>query len=125
MLLKNILIRNTNKFESTIQKWADDYKIHCNVFDGNASLTETSDAVVLFHQDYNISKENHNIKDLFTNNNKFAHSIDINGTLIASVSSFVFWLENQKPANLLFIGDDKLLDNDRFSKFLSELAKRI
>jgi hypothetical protein len=81
--------------------------------------------VVLFHEDHNISKENDGVRELFLNTSKFAHSIDVNGTLMASVSSFVFWLENHKPKSLLFIGDDKLIKNEKFNKYLDQLIKRI
>ncbi len=125
MLLKNIILRNTDDFESTIQKWAELNKVGSEVFDGNEELSEVADAVVLFHEDYNISKENASIKDLFSNNAKFSHSIDVNGTLMASVSSFVFWLENHKPGTVLIIGDNKLVDNKKFNTYLEQLGSRL
>ena len=125
MLLKNIILRNNDTFESSIQKWAGLNEIKQTVFDGNKELTEIADAVVLFHEDYNISKENSSIKDLFASNSKFSHSIDVNGTLMASVSSFVFWLENHKPNSLLIIGDGKLVDNKKFQTYLERLGDRL
>jgi len=125
MLIKEVVVRRQESFENAIQKWAEQKAITYTVFDGNLSLTETADAVVLFHEDYNISKENEGVKDLFLNNGKFAHSIDINGTLNASVSSFVFWLENHKPKSLIFIGDDNLPKNEKFVKYLELLSDRI
>lgn len=125
MLIKEIVVRRQEAFENAIQKWAADKGITFTVFDGNVSLTETADAVVLFHEDYNISKENEGVKDLFLNDGKFAHTIDVNGTLMASVSSFVFWLENHKPKSLIFIGDDKLTNNEKFDKYLKLLADRL
>ena len=125
MLIKEILVRREDSFEQSIQKWAGSNTIPVTVFDGAISLTESADAVVLFHEDYNISKENEGVKDLFLNDSKFAHTIDVNGTLVASVSSFVFWMENHKPKSLLFIGDDKLPDNAKFNKYLEQLIKRI
>lgn len=125
MLLKNIILRNTDNFESSIQKWADANEVGNEVFDGNNELSEIADAVVLFHEDYNISKENASIKDLFSNNAKFSHSIDVNGTLMASVSSFVFWLENHKPNSVLIIGDDKLVENKKFNTYLEQLSSRL
>lgn len=125
MLIKEIVVRREEAFEKSIQNWAEQKSIPFIIFDGNLSLTETADAVVLFHEDYNISKENEGVKDLFLNDGKFAHSIDINGTLMASVSSFVFWLENHKPKSLVFIGDDKLPNNEKFVKYLKLLADRL
>lgn len=125
MLLKEILVRKEESFEQSIQDWAGNGSIAVDVFDGSESLTDVADAVVLFHEDYNISKENESVKDIFLNGSKFAHTIDINGTLMASVSSFVFWLENHKPKKLLFIGDNKLPNNEKFKKYLDQLIKRL
>ena len=125
MLLKQILLRKEELFEQSIQDWAGNGSIPVNIFDGSNSLTEEADAVVLFHEDYNISKENESVKELFLNDSKFAHTIDINGTLMAAVSSFVFWLENHKPKKVLVIGDDKLQNNEKFKKYLDQLIKRL
>ncbi len=125
MLLKNIILRKADDFEMSIQKWADLNNISHEIFDGSKELYELADAIVLFHEDYNISKENAAIKELFSNNGKFSHSIDVNGTLMASVSSFVFWLENHKPKSVLIIGADKLTDNTKFHTYLERLAERI
>ncbi len=125
MLLKNIVLRNTEDFESSIQEWANQNEIKNEIFNGNNELSEITDAVVLFHEDSNISKENASIKDLFSDNGKFSHTIDVNGTLMASVSSFVFWLENHKPNSILIIGDKKLVNNKKFDTYLKRLADRI
>ena len=125
MLLKSIILRKTDEFETAIQNWANSNDIKQEIFDGSQELYELADAIVLFHEDYNISKENASIKDLFSNNGKFSHSIDVNGTLMASVSSFVFWLENHKPKSVLSIGDDKLITNKKFNTYLERLGERI
>lgn len=125
MLLKNIILRKAETFETSIQEWADLSGISHEIFDGSKEIYELADAIVLFHEDYNISKDNASLKDLFSANGKFSHSIDVNGTLMASVSSFVFWLENHKPKSVLIIGDDKLTDNKKFKTYLERLAKRV
>lgn len=125
MLLKNIILRKSEDFEASIQKWCDINNIAHVIFDGSQELYELADAIVLFHEDYNISKENTAIKDLFSNNGKFSHSIDVNGTLMASVSSFVFWLENHKPKTVLIIGDNKLIENKKFDTYLDRLGARL
>ena len=125
MLLKSIILRKTDEFETAIQNWANSNDIKQEIFDGSQELYELADAIVLFHEDYNISKENASIKDLFSNNGKFSHSIDVNGTLMASVSSFVFWLENHKPKSVLIIVDYKLITNKKFNTYLERLGERI
>ena len=125
MLLKNIILRKTDSFENAIQDWAELNKINHEIFDGSQELYELADAIVLFHEDYTISKDAASLKDLFSNNGKFSHSIDVNGTLMASVSSFVFWLENHKPKSVLIIGSDKLIENKKFKTYLERLGERI
>lgn len=125
MLIKEILVRREDVFEKSIKDWSTKTGIVTTVFDGRESLTDSVDAVILFHEDYNISKENEGVKELFSQDGKFSHSIDVNGTLMASVSSFVFWLENHKPKKLLFIGDSKLTENEKFTKYLTQLGKRL
>jgi hypothetical protein len=125
MLLKEVVLRREDAFDQTVINWANNSNINIKQYDGSLSLYETADAVVLFHEDYSISKENEGIVDLFNDNGKFTRQVDINGTLIASVSSFIFWLENHKPNNLLFVGDDKLAKNEKFLKFLDQVASRL
>ena len=125
MLIKEIIVRSQDAFEKSIQTWAEGNTILFTVFDGKESLTDMADAVVLFHENYTISKENDDIKELFSENGKFSHSIDVNGTLMASVSSFVYWLENHKPNSILIIGDKKLIKNKKFATYLERLAERI
>ena len=125
MLIKQIIVRKQDAFEQSIQTWAEGNSIPYSVFDGSESLTDEADAVILFHEDYTISNENEGVKDLFANNHKFSHSVDVNGTLMASVSSFIYWLENHKPKTVLFIGDDNLIKNEKFTKYLEQLAKRL
>lgn len=125
MLIKEIIVRKQDAFEQNIQNWAEGKAITFTVFDGKDSLTEVADAVVLFHENYTISKENKAVIDLFEENGKFSHSIDVNGTLVAAISSFVFWLENHKPKNVLFVGDDNIIKNEKFITYLEKLADRI
>ena len=125
MLIKEIIVRSQDAFEKSIQTWAEGNTILFTVFDGKESLTDMADAVVLFHENYTISKENDDIKELFSENGKFSHSIDVNGTLMASVSSFIFWLENHKPKNVLFIGADDITKNEKFIKYLESLTTRL
>jgi hypothetical protein len=125
MLLKEIVLRRQDAFDQAIQTWAQNNNILTRQFDGVISLYDTADAVILFHEDYNISKENKGVVELFNEHGKFTQQVDINGTLVAAVSSFIFWLENHKPKSLLFIGNDKLAKNDKFNKFLNQIAEKV
>ena len=122
MLLKEIIVIKQDSFEVSIQNWATQNSIPCQV---SETSYEDVDAVVLFHENHTVSKDNKNIQLLFKEQNKFSHSIDVNGTLMASVSSFVFWLEEHKPKQLLFIGDNNLSKNEKFDAYLNKLQTRL
>lgn len=125
MLLKKIVLRNRDKFESVVEDWSRKLNIDVAIFDGKESLTDTVDAVVVFHEDYNISRENKELRELLERNNKVSHQVDINGTLNASASSFRFWLENNKPKSVLIVGDEKLLKNTRLETYFEKLREQL
>ena len=125
MLLTEVVLRREDDFDQTVSGWAHKNNISIKQYDGSLSLYDFAEAVVLFHEDYNVSKENEGVLNLFEENGKFTRQVDINGTLIASVSSFIFWLENHQPKNLLFVGDDGLAKNEKFLKFLNQIADRL
>lgn len=125
MLLKNILLRAENQFEKEIENWAKSNNVHVSYFDGKESLFEVTDAVVIIHEDHNITKEHNDLRAGIEKQYKPTHQVDINGTISASVNSLRFWLENNKPANLLIIGSDKLTENPRFATYLEKLAEFI
>lgn len=125
MLLKEVVLRREDEFDQIVSNWALKNNISTKQYDGSLSLYDFAEAVVLFHEDYNISKENEGVLALFNENGQFTRQVDINGTLIASVSSFIFWLENHHPKNLLFIGDESLAKNEKFLKFLNQIADRL
>ena len=121
MLLKKIILRNSEPFESAIEKWCVQNKVEVEIFDGKESLFDLVSAMVIMHADHNISKENKDLRDAMQKNHKPTQEIDINGTMTASISSLRFWLENNTPENLLMVGDAKLLENTRFEDYFNEL----
>mgnify|MGYP000931602665 CR=1 FL=1 len=125
MLLKKIVLRNRDKFEQAVEDWSKKLHIEVEIFDGKESLLDTVDSIVVLHEDYNISKENKELRELLERNNKIAHQVDINATMNASVSSLRFWLENNKPKSVLFVGEEKLLKNTRLEKYFDSLAQNL
>ena len=122
MLLKKIILRNKDKFELVVEDWSNRMKIQVEVFDGKESLTETVDSLVILHEDHNISKENKELRELLERNHKPTHQVDINATINASISSLRFWLENNKPGNVLVVGDEKLLKSSRLTDYFDKLS---
>lgn len=125
MLLKKIVLRNDNQFATAILTWADKQGIDVETFDGKASLYDIVDSMVVIQEDHNVAKETRDLQDAIEKIHKPTHSIDVNGTMNASVASLRFWLENNKPQCVLFVGDDKLTESHRFSEYLVKLAEVI
>lgn len=125
MLLKNILLRAENPFEKVIEDWAKSKSVHVAYFDGKESLFDVTDAVVIIHEDHNISRELNDLRNQLEKLYKPTHQVDINGTINASVNSLRFWLENNKPSNLLLVGNEKLVENERFKTYLEKLGEFI
>jgi nitrogen-specific signal transduction histidine kinase len=125
MLLKKIVLRNREKFEQVVEDWSKRMNIEVEVFDGKESLLDTIDSVVVIHEDFNISKENKELRELLERNNKIAHQVDINATMNASVSSLRFWLDNNKPKSVLFVGDEKLTKSARLETYFEKLTENL
>ena len=125
MLLKNLLLRAENPFEKVIEDWAKSKSVHVAYFDGKDSLFDVTDAVVIIHEDHNISRELNDLRNQLEKLYKPTHQVDINGTINASVNSLRFWLENNKPSNLLLVGNEKLVENERLKTYLEKLGEFI
>ncbi|MGB1103555.1 MAG: hypothetical protein ACPG21_07995 [Crocinitomicaceae bacterium] len=125
MLLKKIVLRKEDEFAQAISAWANGRKIDVEVFDVKANLYDIIDSLVILQEDHNISKEIRELEDAIEKIHKPTHSIDVNGTMNASVASLRFWLENNKPQSVLFVGEGKLPQSARFNQYLDKLAEVI
>lgn len=125
MLLKKIVLRNDDQFATAILNWAQGQGIDVETFDGKASLFDLVDSLVIIQEDHNVSKETRDLEDAIEKIHKPTHQIDVNGTMNASVASLRFWLENNKPKSVLFVGEEKLTESHRFTEYLQKLAEVI
>lgn len=108
-----------NKLGTMIAQWAEDQRIQVAPKpQKNNELIELVDSVVLFHENFDFSKEDLDTLDILNKNNKAVHKVDINGTLSATNSNFNMWIERNKPTCLLVLGEDKVAENSNLSKFL-------
>lgn len=123
MLLKKIVLRNDDKFATAILDWAGKQNIDVEMFDGKASLFELVDSLVILQEDHNVSREIKDLRDAIEKIHKPTHQIDVNATMSASVASLRFWLENNKPKSVLFVGEEKLTESHRFSEYLDKLGE--
>jgi hypothetical protein len=122
MLLKNVILRNSDGFQGEVLNWANFRRINHEVFNGKESLFDLIDSILVIHEDHNISKDNRNLLDQIKAIPKPAHIVDINATMTASTASVKFWLENNRPENVLIVGDDSIIKNSRLGDFLGKLA---
>lgn len=124
MKIDKFYFLENNEFTKTIKSWAEERQIETLVLDSKkGDLSELVDAVALFHENHNFSKEAEETHSFIVNNNRPGHKVDINGTLAATASNFSMWLERNNPKNLLVIGVDNLSKNKNLSRFLSSLEK--
>jgi hypothetical protein len=125
MLLKKIVLRKDDDFAQAISSWANDQNIDVELFDGKASLYDILDSMVIIQEDHNVPRELRELEDAVEKLHKPTHSIDVNGTMNASVASLRFWLENNKPQSVLFVGEEKITQSARFKQYLEKLAEVI
>lgn len=124
MKIEKFYFLENNEFSKAIQYWAEKKQIETLVIDSKkGDLSEIVDAVALFHENHNFSKDAEETHSFIVNNNRPGHKVDINGTLAATASNFAMWLERNSPKNLLIIGSDGLSKNENLSRFLSSLEK--
>lgn len=113
-----------NKLGSMISQWAEGKRIQVAPKpQKNTELVQLVDSVVLFHENFNFSKEDEETIAVLNKNNKAVHKVDINGTLSATNSNFNMWLERNKPNCLLILGDSKVAGNPNIPQFLEGIEE--
>lgn len=123
MILKKIILRNDDQFSKSILSWAEAKKIDVETFDGKTSLLEFVDSMVIIQEDHNVTKELKDLRETIEKQHKPTHQIDVNATMSASVASLRFWLENNKPKRVLFVGEEKTTQSLRFTEYLEKLSQ--
>ncbi|MCC5923200.1 MAG: hypothetical protein JJT77_05410 [Crocinitomicaceae bacterium] len=125
MSFEKIILIGKSAFNSRMEQWASYVKNeveYVNSKDKDPNLFDLADAVIIFHENHNISKDDEEIFADFVSQNKTGHKIDINGTFSATKSNFIMWLERNKPKTLLILGEESVAKNQRFEKFLNDLV---
>lgn len=124
MNLETIYVIADSKFGKNIAEWADSKEIGVtSTPQKNNELSEIVDGVVVFHENHNFTKEDNETQDILSENNKPIHRVDLNGTLSATNSNFMMWLDRNKPNSLLFLGDDEVIKNENLSVFLNGITE--
>ncbi len=122
MRIRKIYVIEGNTFGKSITEWTGDKRIEAVPVDQkNTDLIEEVDAVVVFHENHNFTKEDGETHTYLTENNKPGYKVDINGTLAATNSNFTMWLERNRPNSLLILGQADVAKNPNFKRFLESI----
>lgn len=117
-----IYIKETSEFGKFISDWALEQNIQVESISHRTNHDqEKIKGVVLFHDNHNFTKEDIEWFDHLTHSNIPGHRVDIDGTVPATRSNFLMWLENNHPESLLFLGDQKVMEHQNLRKFIAEL----
>jgi ABC-type transport system involved in cytochrome bd biosynthesis fused ATPase/permease subunit len=119
MKVISISLLAPNKFSSKVQSWAASMatEIH-SVTDKTADFFESTDSLLIFNQNQEMSPEIIELKARYDKQQKPVHKIDINGTLQVGVTNFALWLDSTKAKNVLVIGAEELADNPNLERYL-------
>jgi hypothetical protein len=119
MKVTSISLLASNKFSSKVQSWATSMatEVH-SVNDKTADFFESTDSLLIFNQNQELSPEILELKARYDKQQKPVHKIDINGTLQVGITNFALWLDSTKAKNLLVIGAEELADNPNLERYL-------
>jgi hypothetical protein len=119
MKVTSISLLAPNKFSSKVQSWAASMatEVH-SVTDKTADFFESTDSLLIFNQNQEMSPEIIELKARYDKQQKPVHKIDINGTLQVGVTNFELWLDSTKAKHVLVIGAEELADNPNLERYL-------
>lgn len=122
MTIKSIYVVEGTDFGKSITQWVEDTSIEAiPIEQKNNELLDVIDAVVIFHENHNFSKEDEETHAFLVENNKPGYKVDINGTLAATNSNFTMWLERNKPNSLFILGQSAITKNPNLKRFLESM----
>jgi hypothetical protein len=122
MKVSSISLLISNKFSSKVQSWAARMAIEVHaVNDKTADFFESTDSLLIFNQNQELSPEILELKARYDKQQKPVHKIDINGTLQVGITNFALWLDSTKSKNLLVIGAEELADNLNLERYLDAI----
>jgi hypothetical protein len=119
MKVTSISLLAPNKFSPKVQSWAANMatEVH-SVTDKAADFFESTDSLLIFNQNQEMSPEIMELKARYDKQQKPVHKIDINGTLQVGVTNFALWLDSTKAKHVLVIGAEELADNPNLERYL-------
>ena len=122
MTISKIYTKGKSNFTERIEKWCEEKGFEFLTLDKEEKTFEDIDSLVIFHEDHNLDDANIEIRDNFERKLKPIHKIDINGTKQVITSHYILWVERNSCKNLLFIGNDHLMENPNTELLLDKMA---
>jgi len=122
MKLERIFLKPESAFSKCIADWAEQNGIDTGDYDFKSEDTQV-DGLLLINQNQDIEKDTDELHSSFDKKHISTQKIDINGTLQVAVSNFELWLRTYKSKNILILGADDLVKNDKFKRFLNRISK--
>ena len=122
MTVKKIYTKGKTLFNERIEKWCMEKGFEFVLLEKDDKTLEDIDSLVIFHEDHNLDDANIEIRDNFERKLKPIHKIDINGTKQVITSHYILWVERNACKNLLFLGNDHLMDNPNTELLLEKMA---
>jgi hypothetical protein len=121
MTLDKIYLRKDKKFAKHMMSWAEK-KSDEIVFIADKSINiDHIDALLIINENQQYSKEIFEIKLAFDNKQKSTLKLDINGTLMATVSNLGLWFERVQCKTLLILGSEDLVKNENLNRLLNSI----
>jgi len=122
MKVSSISLLISNKFSSKVQSWAALMAIEVHaVNDKTADFFESTDSLLIFNQNQELSPEILELKARYDKQQKPVHKIDINGTLQVGITNLALWLDSTKSKNMFVIGAEELADNLNLERYLDAI----
>jgi len=122
MKVSSISLLISNKFSSKVQSWAARMAIEVHaVNDKTADFFESTDSLLIFNQNQELSPEILELKARYDKQQKPIHKIDINGTLQVGITNLALWLDSTKSKNMFVIGAEELADNLNLERYLDAI----
>lgn len=79
MRLEKIVLRGESPFTVRLEKWATELNHHVDKLNGKEkelNFLDAADALVIFHENHNISKDDEELFTDFVKNNKIGYKIE-------------------------------------------------
>lgn len=119
MALDKIYLRKDKKFATKIMGWAESKSEQVVLVADKSINIDHIDALLIFNENQEYSKEIFELKLAFDNKQKSTLKLDINGTLMATVSNLELWFERVQCKTLLILGSEDLVKNENLDRLLN------